>query len=58
MTDIQPAYSKTPLEEIQEENLSVRSQDAKDIDLKAKEEPMTADKKKIFISMLLSIGMT
>jgi len=52
------AYVKAPLEEIQEENDQNQSIDLKDKDSRATEVVLTPDKKKIFISMLISIGIT
>lgn len=50
-------YAKAPLEEIQEEDHQNQSLDLKEKEGKP-EFVLTPDKKRIFISMLLSIGIT
>jgi hypothetical protein len=52
------AYAKAPLEEIQEEDVQNQSVDLKDKDSRATEVVLTPDKKRIFISMLISIAIT
>lgn len=58
MGEGETTYAKAPLEEIQEEDIQNQSVDLKEKDGKAAEFVLTPDKKRIFISMLLSIGIT
>jgi hypothetical protein len=51
------AYVKAPLEEIQEEDIHNQSVDMQK-DGRSTEVALSADKKRIFISMLISIGIT
>lgn len=51
-------YAKAPLEDIQEEDAQNQSVDLKEKDARATEFVLTPDKKRIFISMLISIGIT